>query len=169
MSAEKWKYAGELSVGDVWTEQTGDRGPRSYRVIAIEPERVTDYGDRIVCDHRAAAHDGLLSSQPGRGFARSRHSPHEDPSKGARYSRRRRWSRRPSDWAMDSAAAGCWPFPRWREMQVRCQLGHSNAWAFRRSHNKSDTFPFDDDPRRRLWILLILRHEIVLSHSASLN
>jgi hypothetical protein len=25
------------------------------------------YGDRIVCDHRAAAHDGLLSSQPGRG------------------------------------------------------------------------------------------------------
>jgi hypothetical protein len=25
------------------------------------------HGDRIVCDHRAAAHDGLLSSQPGRG------------------------------------------------------------------------------------------------------
>jgi hypothetical protein len=30
-----WKYAGELDVGDVWTERTGGRGARSYRVIAI--------------------------------------------------------------------------------------------------------------------------------------
>jgi hypothetical protein len=37
MSAEMWKYAGELRVGDVWTAQTGGRGTRSYRVIAIEP------------------------------------------------------------------------------------------------------------------------------------
>ena len=34
-----WKYAGELRVGDVWTERTGGRGTRSYRVIAIEPGR----------------------------------------------------------------------------------------------------------------------------------
>jgi hypothetical protein len=32
-----WKYAGELRVGDVWTERTESRGTRSYRVIAIEP------------------------------------------------------------------------------------------------------------------------------------
>ena len=32
-----WKYAGELRVGDVWTERTGGRGTRSYRVIAIAP------------------------------------------------------------------------------------------------------------------------------------
>jgi hypothetical protein len=41
MSAEKWKYAGELRVGDVWTERTGDHSPRSYRVITIEPDRFT--------------------------------------------------------------------------------------------------------------------------------
>jgi hypothetical protein len=29
------KYAGELRVGDVWTERRGSRGTRSYRVIAI--------------------------------------------------------------------------------------------------------------------------------------
>jgi hypothetical protein len=32
-----WKYAGELSVGDVWTERTAGHGVRSYRVIAIAP------------------------------------------------------------------------------------------------------------------------------------
>ena len=31
-----WKYAGELRVGDVWTEPEG-RGSRSYRVIEIAP------------------------------------------------------------------------------------------------------------------------------------
>ena len=32
-----WKYAGELSVGDVWTERPQNREPHSYRVIAIAP------------------------------------------------------------------------------------------------------------------------------------
>jgi hypothetical protein len=32
-----WKYAGELRVGDVWTERTAGRGTRSYRVIAVAP------------------------------------------------------------------------------------------------------------------------------------
>jgi hypothetical protein len=32
-----WKYAGELRVGDVWTERTAGHGTRSYRVIAIAP------------------------------------------------------------------------------------------------------------------------------------
>jgi hypothetical protein len=41
MSAEKRKYAGQLRVGDVWTERTRDHGPRSYRVIAIETGLVT--------------------------------------------------------------------------------------------------------------------------------
>ena len=36
-STEMWKYAGELRVGDVWTERTGGRDMRSYRVIAIAP------------------------------------------------------------------------------------------------------------------------------------
>jgi hypothetical protein len=31
-----WKYAGELRVGDVWTER-GSRGSRSYRVTEIAP------------------------------------------------------------------------------------------------------------------------------------
>ena len=31
-----WKYAGELRVGDVWTERTADRALRSYRVTEIE-------------------------------------------------------------------------------------------------------------------------------------
>jgi hypothetical protein len=31
------KYAGELRVGDVWTERTSDRGTHSYRVIATAP------------------------------------------------------------------------------------------------------------------------------------
>jgi hypothetical protein len=30
-----WKYAGELRVGDVWTERTRRRDTRSYRVIAM--------------------------------------------------------------------------------------------------------------------------------------
>jgi hypothetical protein len=34
-----WKYAGELRVDDVWTERTGGRDTRSYRVIAIAPGR----------------------------------------------------------------------------------------------------------------------------------
>ena len=34
-----WKYAGELRVGDVWTERTGGRGTSNYRVIAIAPGR----------------------------------------------------------------------------------------------------------------------------------
>ena len=32
-----WKYAGELRVGDVWTERPQNRAPHSYRVITIEP------------------------------------------------------------------------------------------------------------------------------------
>jgi hypothetical protein len=32
-----WKYAGELRVGDVWTERTEGRGTRSYRVTEIAP------------------------------------------------------------------------------------------------------------------------------------
>jgi hypothetical protein len=31
------KYAGELRVGDVWTERPQGRAMRSYRVIAIAP------------------------------------------------------------------------------------------------------------------------------------
>jgi hypothetical protein len=52
------KYAGELRISDIWTERPRRRAARSYRVIAIAPRRV--------CDHKAAAHDGLLSGQPGR-------------------------------------------------------------------------------------------------------
>jgi hypothetical protein len=32
-----WKYAGELRVGDIWTERSQDRAARTYRVIAIAP------------------------------------------------------------------------------------------------------------------------------------
>jgi hypothetical protein len=32
-----WKYAGELRVGDVWTERPQDRAAQTYRVMAIEP------------------------------------------------------------------------------------------------------------------------------------
>ena len=32
-----FKYAGELCVGDVWTERPQGRAARSYRVIAIAP------------------------------------------------------------------------------------------------------------------------------------
>ena len=35
--AEMFKYAGELHVGDVWTERTEDGHNRGYRVIAIAP------------------------------------------------------------------------------------------------------------------------------------
>ena len=31
------KCAGELRVGDIWTERRKDRAARSYRVIAIAP------------------------------------------------------------------------------------------------------------------------------------
>ena len=31
------KYAGELRVGDVWTERRPGRAPHSYRIIRIEP------------------------------------------------------------------------------------------------------------------------------------
>jgi hypothetical protein len=31
------KYAGELRVGDIWTERPQARAARSYRVIAIAP------------------------------------------------------------------------------------------------------------------------------------
>ena len=31
-----WKYAGELRVGDVWTERPQGRATRSYRVMAIK-------------------------------------------------------------------------------------------------------------------------------------
>jgi hypothetical protein len=31
------KYAGELRVGDIWTERPQDRAARNYRVIAIAP------------------------------------------------------------------------------------------------------------------------------------
>jgi hypothetical protein len=30
-----WKYAGELDVGDIWTERTVDHKTRSYRVTEI--------------------------------------------------------------------------------------------------------------------------------------
>jgi hypothetical protein len=30
-----WKYAGELRVGDIWTERTGGHDARSYRVITV--------------------------------------------------------------------------------------------------------------------------------------
>jgi hypothetical protein len=32
-----WKYAGQLRVGDVWTEQAGGDSARDYRVIEIAP------------------------------------------------------------------------------------------------------------------------------------
>jgi hypothetical protein len=32
-----WKYAGELRLGDVWTEHPRHRAACSYRVIAIAP------------------------------------------------------------------------------------------------------------------------------------
>jgi hypothetical protein len=32
-----WKYAGELCVGDVWTERPQNRAAQSYRVMAIAP------------------------------------------------------------------------------------------------------------------------------------
>jgi hypothetical protein len=32
-----WKYAGELRVGDVWTERPQQRAARTYRVIATTP------------------------------------------------------------------------------------------------------------------------------------
>ena len=32
-----WKYAGELRVGDVWTERPQNRPVQSYRVITIAP------------------------------------------------------------------------------------------------------------------------------------
>jgi hypothetical protein len=32
-----WKYAGDLRVGDVWTERPQQRAAQSYRVMAIEP------------------------------------------------------------------------------------------------------------------------------------
>ena len=31
------KYAGELRVGDIWTERPPGREPHNYRVITIEP------------------------------------------------------------------------------------------------------------------------------------
>ena len=31
------KYAGELRVGDIWTERPQGRAPHSYRIITIEP------------------------------------------------------------------------------------------------------------------------------------
>ena len=30
-----WKYAGELRIGDLWTDRTEGRGTRSYRVTDI--------------------------------------------------------------------------------------------------------------------------------------
>jgi hypothetical protein len=36
-----WKYAGELRVGDVWTERTESLGTRSCRVIAMERDLFT--------------------------------------------------------------------------------------------------------------------------------
>ena len=50
------KYAGELRVGDIWTERRKDRAVRSYRVIAIAPGlapitiRVT--GECVTTGHR---------------------------------------------------------------------------------------------------------------------
>ena len=32
-----WKYAGELRVGDVWTQHSQGRATHSYRIIRIEP------------------------------------------------------------------------------------------------------------------------------------
>ena len=32
-----WKYAGELGIGDVWTDRPQNREAHSYRVIAIAP------------------------------------------------------------------------------------------------------------------------------------
>ena len=32
-----WKYAGDLRVGDVWTERPQQRAARTYRVIATTP------------------------------------------------------------------------------------------------------------------------------------
>ena len=32
-----WKYAGELRVGDTWTEYPQNRAAQSYRVMAIAP------------------------------------------------------------------------------------------------------------------------------------
>jgi hypothetical protein len=50
------KYAGELRVGDIWTERHRHRAARSYRVIAIAPGlasitlRVT--GESVTTGHR---------------------------------------------------------------------------------------------------------------------
>jgi hypothetical protein len=32
-----WKYAGELRIGDIWTERTVGRGMDSYRVTTLAP------------------------------------------------------------------------------------------------------------------------------------
>jgi hypothetical protein len=32
-----WKYAGELRLGDVWTERSDGSGARKYRVVAVAP------------------------------------------------------------------------------------------------------------------------------------
>jgi hypothetical protein len=32
-----WKYAGELRLGDVWTERSGGNAGRDFRVVTIGP------------------------------------------------------------------------------------------------------------------------------------
>ena len=63
------KYAGELRVGDIWTERPRHRVCAQLSRHCNRAGSGSDHhkGDRRVCDHRAPAHDGLLSGQPGRG------------------------------------------------------------------------------------------------------
>jgi hypothetical protein len=59
------KYAGELRVGDIWTERRQDRAARSYRVIAIAPGlapitiRVT--GECVTTGQRRTMHFFLVN------------------------------------------------------------------------------------------------------------
>jgi len=60
------KYAGELRVGDVWTERPQNRVAQSYRVIGIAPGLASTTMRVIAeCDHSAETHSGLPSVQPG--------------------------------------------------------------------------------------------------------
>ena len=72
------KYAGELRVGDIWTERRQDRAARSYRVIAIAPGlapitmRVT--GESVTTGQRRTMDFFLVN----RVEVREEHNPVED-------------------------------------------------------------------------------------------
>jgi hypothetical protein len=56
LGAEMLKYAGELRVGDVWTERTEGSDTRDYRVIAVErglaPVTITVTGSCVTTGQR---------------------------------------------------------------------------------------------------------------------